>query len=273
MGRLVRVGLSWDASLLRDRESGRLAFSRDTEWTGDAVSFARERLGFVPDAVQERALLGGRRGIVNCTRQWGKSTVMAAKAVHRAATEDGCLVLALSPSARQSGEFLRKAGDFVGRLGIKARGDGDNSISIALPNGSRIVGLPGRADTTVGFSAVSLLIFDEAALVKDDLYYELWPMLTVSDGDLWLLSTPAGRRGFFYNEWMKGGDEWFRVSVPATECSRISPEFLERVRKRLPEERFRQSYMCEFAGVPGALFREEDVLACLRDDIEPLIVL
>ena len=117
------------------------------EWTGDVVAFARERLGFDADPMQQRALRGGRRGIVNCTRQWGKSTVMAAKAAHRAYSEAGSLVLALSPSARQSGEFLRKAEGFVRRLGIKLQGDGDNALSIALPNGSRIVGLPGGERT------------------------------------------------------------------------------------------------------------------------------
>src|SRR5436309_10945465 len=79
----------------------------------DAVKFARERLRFEPDGEQERALRGGRRGIVLCTRQWGKSTVMAAKAVHRAHCVPGSLILLLSPCGRQSGEFLRKAEAFV----------------------------------------------------------------------------------------------------------------------------------------------------------------
>jgi hypothetical protein len=35
------------------------------------------------------------------------------------------------------------------------RGDGDNGISLLLPNGSRIVGLPGTEATVRGFSAVS----------------------------------------------------------------------------------------------------------------------
>src|SRR3981081_663557 len=99
-------------------------------------------LGFSPDEQQEKVLRGGRRGIVNCTRQWGKSTVTAAKAVHRAYSVAGRLTLVVTPSARQSGEFLRKAGELVRRLGIKPRGDGDNPMSIAFPNGSRIVGLP-----------------------------------------------------------------------------------------------------------------------------------
>jgi hypothetical protein len=63
-----------------------------------------------PDPAQERVLASGsHRGILNCTRQWGKSTVTAAKAVHRAYTEGGSLTLVVSPSARQSGEFVRKA--------------------------------------------------------------------------------------------------------------------------------------------------------------------
>src|SRR5437667_12312138 len=90
----------------------------------DVVDFARKRLGFNPDEKQIEVLRGGRRGIVNCTRQWGKSTVTAAKAVHRAYTEAESLTLVLSPCARQSGEFLKKAKKFVRRLGIRVHGQG-----------------------------------------------------------------------------------------------------------------------------------------------------
>src|SRR5215467_12406076 len=98
------------------------------------------------------------RGLLNCSRQWGKSTVSAAKALYTAWHEAGSLTLVVSPSARQSGEFLRKAEGFARRLGIRPRGDGDNEISLALPNGSRIVGLPGAEATIRGFSAVSLVL-------------------------------------------------------------------------------------------------------------------
>ena len=60
----------------------------------------------------------------------------------------------MSPSARQSGEFVRKAGAFVRRLGAKVKGDGHNEISLALANGSRIVGLPGKEETVRGFKGV-----------------------------------------------------------------------------------------------------------------------
>ncbi len=193
--------------------------------------FARRKLAFEPDARQAAVLDSmAKRGILNCTRQWGKSTVLAVKAVHRAWTVAGSLTLVASPSERQSGEFLRKAAEFLGRLGVKRRGDGDNSSSLALPNGSRIVGLPGIEGTVRGFSAVSLLLIDEASRVSDATYKSLRPMLAVGNGDLWLMSTPYGKRGFFYDAWAHG-DGWERHAAPATGCPRIPAEFLEEERR------------------------------------------
>jgi len=259
----------WRISLPGSVRASRVGVHREDEWAGDAAAFAREKLGFEPDAMQVRALLGGRRGIVNCTRQWGKSTVMAAKAAHRAYTEAGSLVLVLSPSARQSGEFLRKAEDFVRKLGIRPRGDGDNALSILFPNGSRIVGLPGSERTLRGFSNVSWMLIDEAGRAPDELYRAMRPSLAVRDGDLWLMSTPNGRRGFFWEEWAQGGPEWERICVPATECSRISARFLEE-EKAKGEQWYRQEYLCEFLEHEGALFPREMIDRAFGEDFAGL---
>jgi hypothetical protein len=40
--------------------------------------------------------------------------------------------------------------------------------------------------------------------VADDLYFAIRPMLAVSGGALLMLSTPAGRRGVFFEEWSEG---------------------------------------------------------------------
>ena len=108
------------------------------------AEWVRTKLGFEPDAMQGRVLdTGSTRGILNCSRQWGKSTVTAAKAIHQAWSEPGSLTLVVSPTARQSGEFLRKVSGFLRKLAIRPKGDGDSEISLDLPNGSRIV--PWRA--------------------------------------------------------------------------------------------------------------------------------
>jgi hypothetical protein len=179
------------------------------------------RLGIEFDPVQARVFESrARRGILNCTRQWGKSTVTAAKAVHEAWSNPGSLTLVVTPTERQSGEFVRKAAGFVQRLGIKPKGDGDNHISLKFPNDARIVGLPGTEATVRGFSAVSLLLIDEASRVEDDLYMAIRPMLAVSDGALWLIGTPYGQRGFFLRDvgqWRPGLGADFRpgVGMPA----------------------------------------------------------
>ena len=179
----------WSVERKNGREKHEVRVEGAAEWV-------RGKLGFEPDGWQERVLATeSKRGMLNCTRQWGKSTITAAKAVHQAYTEAESLTLVVSPSARQSGEFVRKAAGFARRLGIRPKGDGDNEISLELPNGSRIVGLPGTEATIRGFSAVSLLLVDEASRVSDELYLAMRPMLAVSDGALWLMSTPFGQAG------------------------------------------------------------------------------
>jgi hypothetical protein len=238
---------------------------------GGVVEFVRSQLGFEPDA-QQRVVLesGAKRGILNCTRQWGKSTVAAAMAVHRAYTVAESLVVVASPTERQSAEFVRKAAKMVRKLKIRPRGDGDNAISLLLPNGSRIVGLPGTEGTVRGFSAVSLMLIDEASRVEDEMYKALRPMLAVGDGDLWLMSTPYGRQGFFYETWAHGGDAWKRVSVTGTECLRIKASFLEDERRAMGELWFQQEYLCEFVDGGGSVFGRDAVENAMDEDVAPL---
>jgi hypothetical protein len=253
------------------RRGSRKRETADRASGADAADWARRKLSFSPDAVQEQVLkTQGRRLVMNCTRQWGKSTVTAAKAVHQAYTEAESLTLVVSPSARQTGEFLRKAGDFLRRLNMVPRGDGDNEMSLMLPNRSRIVGVPGNEAGVRGFSAVCLLLVDEAARVEDGTYLAMRPMLAVSNGTMWLMSTPFGKRGFFYEAWTDGGEEWERVRVPAEACPRIRREFLEEERWTMGERWFRQEYLCEFVDTVGGIFDREVVHRAITHEVKPL---
>ena len=112
----------------------------------EIVAFVEKVAGFRLDAEQARMLRStAKRGLWNCCRQYGKSTMTAGKAVHEALSHDGALILVASPCLRQSGEFLRKASYFVKKWGMPVRGDGDNASSLLLPNGSRICGVAGES--------------------------------------------------------------------------------------------------------------------------------
>jgi hypothetical protein len=228
-------------------------------------------LGFRADEKQQIVLSSNaRRMLLCCSRQWGKSTVTALAAVHRALFYAESEIIVTSPSERQSAELVRKAKRFTSRLGMPLRGDGHNQISLLFPNGSRIVGLPASEGKVRGFSEVSLLLVDEAARAPRDLYEAVTPMLATTDGSLWLMSTPFGKRGFFYEEWATGGDGWLRVSAPATECERIPARFLDEEREKKGDRLFRQEFMCEFVQGDDALFRESDIAACLDDELEAI---
>jgi hypothetical protein len=156
----------------------------------NAVEFARRILKFNPDQTQSQIMLSQSKRILNCTRQWGKSTATAAIAARQLLTgPPGYLTLIVAP---QSGETVRKIEHFV----HPTKGDGENSASILMPNGSRVVGLPGTDETIRGFSAVNVLIIDEAARMTAP-NNAVKPMLATSEGTIMLLSTPNGQRGFF----------------------------------------------------------------------------
>jgi hypothetical protein len=91
----------------------------------------------------------------------------------------------------------------------------------------------------------------------------------VKNGDLWLMSTPWGQRGFFWQEWTHGGDRWHRVSVTAAECPRISAEFLQQEREALGSHWYEQEYSCQFVETGSGWFSAELVLQAL-DDCEEL---
>jgi len=228
-----------------------------------------QRMGMEPDAGQAELLRSHARWVLlNIHRQAGKSTIAGVIAAHTAVYEHDSLILLLSRSLRQSTELFRKTLDAYHAIGGAAPADAETLLRLELSNGSRIISLPGNEETTRGYSGVRLLIVDEASRVPDQLYYSIRPMLAVSGGRLLALSTPFGKRGWFYEAW-DGPEVWERYKVLATECPRITPEFLKEERRTLGIW-FPQEYMCEFLQTTGAVFNYNDIEALLDPGLAPL---
>jgi hypothetical protein len=205
--------------------------------------------------------------ILNCCRQWGKSTTAAVGVAWRAATKPGTVAVLAGPTQRQAEMLLGKVTALLGKAGVGVRPAGGAVRGKRLENGSVVVALPGNEDTVRGWTA-TLVVVDEAARAPEELYTALRPMLATTDGTLWLLSTPAGKEGFFWREWTRGKEEWERVEAPASRCARIPASFLERERMALGERRFQQEYECSFQEVDGVLIRPEWLEAMERGDGE-----
>ncbi|MFO0876491.1 MAG: terminase family protein [Gemmataceae bacterium] len=214
----------------------------------------------------QRDLLASRARqlLLCCSRQAGKSTAVAALALHTVLFQPGALVLLLSPTQRQSAEIFRKvlAGfDAIGRpLSSRRR----SQCCLELTNGARVLSLPGREESIRSFSGVTLLIIDEAARVRDDLYRSVRPMLAVSQGRLVALSTPFGQRGWFHQEWV-GSGPWQRFQVTWRDCPRITPEFIAEELRALGPAWVAQEYETVFTSLEGLVY--PDFATCTRDEV------
>jgi hypothetical protein len=235
----------------------------------DPAELAR-RAGIEPDDWQQRFLRSGSdRILLNCSRQSGKSTMAAVRAVHTALYDAGSLTLLVSPSERQSGELAAKVRAVMTALEWPLPAEQSTALQLRLSNGSRIVALPGKEGTIRGYSGVRLLILDEAARVPDELVEAVRPMLAVSSGTMVMLSTPFGTRGAFYEAW-KSRERWQRFEVPATEVPRIPAEFLDEERRTMGQWAFSQEYLCQFMADAGAVFDLDDVMRAVDPRIKPL---
>jgi hypothetical protein len=248
---------------------------RDLARALDPTILARD-CGIEPDPIQAKLLTTtANRVLLNCTRQWGKSTSAALIATHEALYGESLhgkvpLVIAISPSQTQSTELFKKINGFWAGLPGAPAADQENLTRMQLANGARIVSLPGSEATTRGFSAATLVVMDEAARVDDALLAAVRPMLATTGGRFLALSTPKGRRGWFFEAW-EHGEGWERVSVKASECPRISAEFLKQEREALGPLLYAQEYECAFIDSDASAFSSLLIEQALRDDFDAFV--
>jgi hypothetical protein len=226
-------------------------------------SFLMEITGYDPDPWQCRALRSeSKRLLLLASRQSGKSTCTALIALHEALFRPGSLVLLIARAERQSLELLRKVVAAYDRLGRPVQAVRELQSSLELGNGSRIIALPGENAATVRcYSGVTLAIVDEAAQALDAIFVAILPMLGTTDGRLLCLSTPFGKRGWFFEQWTGADPAWERIISRAVDCPRISPEFLAEERSMLGPAMFAQEHQCEFVEAEGQVFSAESIEA------------
>jgi hypothetical protein len=244
--------------------------ARDMARAFDPVLMA-EDYGIVPDPWQADLLREDpKRALLLCSRQSGKTEVAIAKGLHTAIYKSPALVVILSPSQRQSGELFRRLMLCHGKLDGAPELTAESALRAELSNGSRILALPGSEKTVRGIAGADLIILDEAARIEDELLAAVRPMMaTKPDGRLIALTTPAGRRGWFYEAWT-GDESWHRVKVSAKDCPRITQHFLDEELRELGAARFSEEYGLEFRDPDESAFPTEIIAAAFTDEVRPL---
>jgi len=236
----------------------------------DPAYFMEIAFNVVPDKWQKKLLRDTPdKSLLLCSRQSGKSTVSAVMALYNAIFKIDSLVLIVAKARRQALELFRKVRDglelviSLGIVNIKY----ETQSSIEFSNKSRIVAIPGKQDTIRGYSKVSFLLLDEAAFIPDDVYAAVRPMLAVSKGKIIAMTTPYGKRGWFFRAW-DGDSDWTRISITASDCPRITNEFINNEIEEIGDWRVRQEYMCEFIDAEDQLFSYDDLMESITYDVE-----
>lgn len=236
---------------------------------------------FKPDKWQQKILEHQGDICARTGRQVGKSEIISKKVASFALEHDNAVILVMAPSKRQSAHIfektmrelqkvsdvmLEKAGGFGVDLEKSARSneiarrefERQNGLFEGMPtktevnlkNGTRIYCLPiGKTGTYIRCLTIDLLVGEEAAYIPECVWTAVKPMLAVSKktrglGWEFLLSTPFGKGGYFYNASMD--EDYLQIHVSSEDCPRISRDFLKKERARLTKSEYAQEYLGQF---------------------------
>ena len=211
--------------------------------------------------------------IALCSRQSGKSLALALKCLSHALWRPSSTALLVSAGQRQAAEILAHAKEMYLRIGRPVVTTSENVSQMVLEGGSRIISLPSMPSTVRGYSP-SLICIDEASQVPDAMWEALRPMQSVTGAQMILASTPFGRRGFLYHEFVEGGPKrWHRVKVTADQCARIDQKWLAEEMASGAAWYVRQEFFCEFSDFEEQIFSSEtiDKIFAASTAVEPFV--
>jgi len=212
-----------------------------------------------------------KRVCLNIHRQGGKSLMSSAVCTHMARFRPGSLSLIIAPALTQSREDFEKVQEFIEQMSHPPKLQESTKLRMKWDNGSRIVCLPGgtKGKTIRGFSRPDVIIEDESSQCSDLLYQAIRPMMaTYPNCKFVLASTPFGQRGHFHKVATGKSETWLRLKVVATQCKRISTEFLAEEKEELGPYVYSQEYEGEFVASETQVISHESILKAINDNVE-----
>jgi phage FluMu gp28-like protein len=239
------------------------------------LPFLKDLFNFTPKDYQAKLLEeDAKRIVVRWSRQAGKTTCIALRAIRFALTHDKTLTLIVAPSLRQSMIMSDRIGDFLGGLPERYKYIVTKlqRTTVRFWNGSRIVALPNSPQLLRGYTA-NQVIADEANFFKEDqlvFYNVLYPMLSTTDGTLIASSTPWNKDSVFYQ--MCQNSE-FKQHVctceQVVESGLVKQSFMDEMRAQLPFERFQREFMAEFVEDIDAWLTQSLIVSCIDSRLQP----
>lgn len=233
-----------------------------------------EFLGFSLYPYQEKGLelmLENDRTSLVWGRQTGKDTLTSLHGLWLALTSPGAIVVCVSPSQRQSDLWMGKLRALaLSKPDIRDAITDLSQAQIAFYNGSKVYSLPSGSQgsaTLRGFSAVSLLVVNEAAWVGEETFQAVQPFLATSAAQgrtakLDLISTPFGQSGYLWRAW--NADLFAKSTVPSSASPLISEDFLAQERGTMDALTVAAEYEGRFLSAQDAYSPTELIQRCVQ---------
>lgn len=202
-------------------------------------------------------------------RQVGKSRTASWLALWKAVTYAGAEILITAKAQRQSMELFNQVKKEIRMSDVSEDAWGvtnSTRTELVFDNGARIVCLPvGRDGSNIRGYGTDLIIVDEAAFIKDEIFQQvLSPMLAVGDGTFVLLSTPFGKKGFLYERF--NDPEWYTMQVPTSANPLVDDKFIEEQRNNLTSTQFKQEILGQFVESADSFFQRDELMNCAVSD-------
>ena len=168
-----------------------------------------------------------KNNIINKSRQTGISTLMAAYGLYKAMS--GKKTIIISPSERQSRHVMEIITKFLQNIKHQPLIE-EMKTSIRFIDGGEIRSLPNSSNTIRGLTA-DVIIADEMAHFLNNTDHEVIEAITPSlsrGGEFWMVSTPYGEQGTFYNTWIKN-ENFTKFLIKWNECPDLRIEQIQQI--------------------------------------------
>ena len=192
--------------------------------------------------------------VVKSKRQCGKSFIASLILIYFSLNKRDTVSMLIEPTLNQSRRMFKDITKMLDGSNIITNAN-QSLLTIDFINGSELIFKSAEQfDAIRGYSVSGILIIDEGAYIRDDVYEILFPVRDAHNAPMLIISTPLFCDGYFYRLYKSSNSTVFDWCDYDTSMF-LSDEKLEQYRNTLSDLKFRSEYLGQFITDGGYVFR------------------
>lgn len=200
--------------------------------------------------------------IVNAGRRFGKSWVSGAITMDKCINNPNKVVIYIAPTLTMARNIMWDTWikEHIPEEYVEQKNE--QLMTMKFRNGSRFYCLSAEHPDRLRGLAADLLIVDECAMIDDDFYDVVKPLLAdkYHDGEALYISTPKGYNWFYslFCKAQKDSLNWDTFEFTTLEGGNVPPERIEEDRLTMTAKMFAQEYLASFETVGDRVYYNYD---------------